>query len=155
MCARAVHDGETHQFTGGLFAVPPGREAELLDLLDEGDPVDIARWVSGLYRPPTLATREGEPMVECELEIRVSDPAGARRYLEATYEAEGSDDQTMGGDVRPQRRREDPPGAPSPRRGPAVCDNDQRARADRVLAATRGVPPSRSQWSPTAADRWT
>jgi hypothetical protein len=88
VCGRAVHDGETHRLIGGLFGVPPGREARLLDLLDEGDPVAIAAWVAALSRPPVLYTREGEPMVECELVVDVADEDATRAFLDATYEVE-------------------------------------------------------------------
>ncbi|MGH9010767.1 MAG: SEC-C domain-containing protein, partial [Acidimicrobiia bacterium] len=88
VCARAVPDGAGHQFIGGLFPVAPGQEATVLDLLDDGDPLAIAGWVAGLYRPPVLQTREGEPVVECELVVDVGDAAAARAFLDATYEAE-------------------------------------------------------------------
>ncbi|MGH9106091.1 MAG: SEC-C metal-binding domain-containing protein, partial [Acidimicrobiales bacterium] len=58
VCARAVPDGEGHQFIGGVFDVRAGTEAQLLDLLDEGDPEAIAAWVARLERPPVLRTRE-------------------------------------------------------------------------------------------------
>lgn len=89
VCGRAVPDGETHQFLGGLFAVPPGREAELLDLLDEADPFGIARYVGALHRPPTLVTREGEPLMACTAEVQVPDPAAARAVLDPRYEQHG------------------------------------------------------------------
>jgi hypothetical protein len=51
VCARAVPDGHTHQFVGGLFPVAPGTETAVLDLLDDADPEEIADHVAGLYRP--------------------------------------------------------------------------------------------------------
>jgi hypothetical protein len=42
-----VPDGQTHQLVGGILPVPAGSEADLLDLLDEADPVAIAEWVGG------------------------------------------------------------------------------------------------------------
>jgi hypothetical protein len=50
VCGRAVPDGETHQFIGGLFAVPPGTETELLDLLDEGDAFELLEHIAALER---------------------------------------------------------------------------------------------------------
>jgi hypothetical protein len=47
VCGRAVPDGQTHQLVGGILPVPAGSEADLLDLLDEADPVAIAEWVGG------------------------------------------------------------------------------------------------------------
>ncbi|HTT91521.1 MAG TPA: SEC-C domain-containing protein, partial [Acidimicrobiales bacterium] len=71
MCARVVPDGQGHQFLGGSFAVRPGTEAELLDLLDEGEPEAIASWAAALDRPPVLRTRENEPSVACKAVIEV------------------------------------------------------------------------------------
>lgn len=50
VCARAVPDGVTHQFVGGIFTVPAGRERELLDLLDEGDGLALLFYVAALHR---------------------------------------------------------------------------------------------------------
>lgn len=50
ICARAVPDGFTHQFIGGMFSVPPGRETELLALLDDGDGQDLLSYVAALHR---------------------------------------------------------------------------------------------------------
>ena len=50
VCARAVPDGLTHQFVGGLFAVPPGREIELMALLEDGDGLDLLSYVAALHR---------------------------------------------------------------------------------------------------------
>lgn len=86
ICARAVPDGETNQFIGGIFIVKPGQEEKVLDLCAAGDPYDIASWVGGLYRPPRMTTREGEAIVSCEAVWRVDDPAAARRELDAVYE---------------------------------------------------------------------
>ena len=52
ICARAVPDGEGHQFVGALFNVAVGDEAALLNLLDRGDPEELAAWVGRLERPP-------------------------------------------------------------------------------------------------------
>jgi SEC-C motif len=48
LCARAVPDGQSHQFLGGLFIVRTGTEAALLELLDEADPEAIAAWAAAL-----------------------------------------------------------------------------------------------------------
>jgi hypothetical protein len=50
VCSRVVPDGQTHQLVGGILPVRAGGEADLLDLLDEADPVAIAEWVG---RAPT------------------------------------------------------------------------------------------------------
>lgn len=89
VCARAVPDGESHQFVGTLFPVAPGTESDVLDLCDEGDPLAICLWVAGLHRPPALRTREGEPMVTCAATVEVGDPASARLVLDRCFDAEG------------------------------------------------------------------
>lgn len=86
LCARAVPDGETHQFVGGLFPVTPGTETALIDLLDEGDPYEIAAWARDLRRAPELRTRENEPLVECEIEVTTDDLDRLVAHLDATYE---------------------------------------------------------------------
>jgi hypothetical protein len=50
VCARAVPDGETNQFVGGLFAVAPGTESTLLHLLDDGEPEDILEYAGVALR---------------------------------------------------------------------------------------------------------
>lgn len=87
-CGRAVPDGQSHQFVGGLFPVDPGREVGVLELLDRGDPEEIADHVAGLYRPPGLQTREGEVMIECDVVIDVADWHDVRSFLDAAYEAD-------------------------------------------------------------------
>ncbi|MGH9111869.1 MAG: YecA family protein, partial [Acidimicrobiales bacterium] len=86
ICGRAVPDGQAHQLIGGVVPVPPGRERQLLDLLDDADPEAIAGWVAGLYRLPVLHTREGEASVECELVVDVGDRDAALAFLDATYD---------------------------------------------------------------------
>jgi len=61
-CGRAMPVGSHFQFMGGLFAVAPGTEAALLDLLDERDALKIAVYVARLERPPVFQNREGEPL---------------------------------------------------------------------------------------------
>lgn len=89
VCARAVPDGVSHQFVGGLFRVAPGTEMVVLELLDEGEPEDLLEYVAALERPPSLRTREGEPMVICEAAVEVPDPAAAARWLDGAYERQG------------------------------------------------------------------
>ena len=91
VCGRAVPDGVTQQFIGGLFPVAPGTEGRVLDLLDEGDAEELLAHVADLHRPPALKTREGEDLVACEATVHVPDPDPARRFLDATYEAEGDE----------------------------------------------------------------
>ncbi len=60
ICARAVPDGLTHQFIGGLFAAEPGREELLLDLLATGDGEALLTYVAARHRPPVLIGPDGE-----------------------------------------------------------------------------------------------
>jgi hypothetical protein len=91
ICARPVPDGKSRQFVGGLLPVHPGREAELLDLLDEGEPEMLAEYIGGLERPPRLVTRENEPLVLCKAVLAIGLPDGAREILDARYEASEPD----------------------------------------------------------------
>jgi hypothetical protein len=85
ICGRAVPDGVGHQFVGAVFPVRAGTEAELLDLLDDGDPEKIAAWVARLERPPTLQTREGEATVMCEAVLHLPAPDQAHETLARLY----------------------------------------------------------------------
>lgn len=58
ICARVVADGESNQLVGGVFAVQPGTEEQVLDLCAEGDTEALAAWVGNLHRPPRITTRE-------------------------------------------------------------------------------------------------
>lgn len=91
VCGRAVPDGETHQFVGGLFSVAPGTEVDLLDLLEENDAHELARYVAVLDRPPTLHTREGEPLVACTAVLEVPDPGAAKASLDRRYRGDEPD----------------------------------------------------------------
>lgn len=62
ICARAVPDGETNQFVGGIFSVQPGTEETVLDMCIDGDGEALAAWVGALERPPRIVTPEGEPI---------------------------------------------------------------------------------------------
>ncbi|HET7719071.1 MAG TPA: SEC-C metal-binding domain-containing protein, partial [Acidimicrobiales bacterium] len=85
VCARAVPDGETHQFVGGLFPVAPGTEPAVLALCEAEDPEALCEYVGSLYRPPELRTREGEPIVACTAVLELADPAAATSVLDAHY----------------------------------------------------------------------
>ena len=90
-CGRAVPDGETHQFIGGIFAVATGQEKDLLDLLDERDGEELLAWVAARERPPRLSTREGEDLRACTAVVEVPDADAARVALDRVYDAGGSD----------------------------------------------------------------
>jgi SEC-C motif len=90
ICARAVPDGQAHQFIGGVFTVTPGTEGPLLDLLDRGDPFELVEHLTAIEQPPAMRTREDEPIVSCEAVVEVPDAGATRRLLDLHYR---SDDQ--------------------------------------------------------------
>lgn len=94
VCGRAVPDGQGHQFVGGMFGVRAGQEAQLLDLLDEGEPEAIAAWAAALDAPPKMATREREPMVICTAVLQAQHPSAARVALSRLYELSEENDST-------------------------------------------------------------
>ena len=89
LCGRAVPDGESHQFVGGLFGVSPGRETHLLDLLDTRDGLDLLKYVAAQNRPPTMVSPEGDPLVECHAVVEVPDADNAAAELGRRYAADG------------------------------------------------------------------
>jgi hypothetical protein len=91
LCGRAVPDRQSRQFAGGLVPVPAGRERDLLALLDEEDGEAFLAWVGRFERPPTVTTRDGEPLVTCRAAVRVPAPAAAREVLDRLYEPEPPD----------------------------------------------------------------
>ncbi|MFI5040779.1 MAG: YecA family protein [Acidimicrobiales bacterium] len=86
-CGRAVPDGDTHQLVGSVFPVAPGTEADVLELCDEGRGHEICDYVARQHRPPTLQTREGEPLISCSAVVEVPDPVQARLVLDNRYRA--------------------------------------------------------------------
>jgi SEC-C motif len=89
-CGRVVSDGTGHQVLPGAFNVRPGYEAALMERLDEGDGYDIMEWLAKDDAPPTIQTREGEPMVLCETTLTV-DGTEARRFLDNQFEEREGD----------------------------------------------------------------
>jgi hypothetical protein len=87
ICARAVPDGEGHQFIGGMFPVAPGRELGILALCEDGGGYELCQAVAALHRPPLLQTREGEPLVTCTAALDFPDEAAVRSFLDANYQA--------------------------------------------------------------------
>ncbi|MHB8219494.1 MAG: YecA family protein [Acidimicrobiales bacterium] len=89
-CGRAVPVGSTFQLVGGVFPVPPGNEADVLDLLDEGDPIAIAAYVARSERPPVLNNREHEPLTLRTVTVAVTDRAAVVAALTKHYEPDDS-----------------------------------------------------------------
>lgn len=57
VCARAVPDGQSHQFIGGIFPVAPDQERDLLNLLDERDGLTLLTYVADLHRSGSAGLR--------------------------------------------------------------------------------------------------
>lgn len=145
VCGRAVPDGESHQLIGGVVPVPPGRERDLLDLLDDADPETIADWVAGLYRLPTLQTREGEASVQCELVLDVGDANAARAFLDATYKASDATDGQSWVELYPINEDEEILRARITLDGSRLSvSTTSEERADRVLATVLAWFPAAS-----------
>jgi len=89
VCARAVPDGETHQFVGAVFPVAPGREKDVIALCEDGDPEALCEYVGALHRPPAIHTREGVPFVSCRAVLEVPDRQEAERALDGSYRRNG------------------------------------------------------------------
>ncbi len=69
VCGRAVPDGQSHQFVGGLFVVPPGRERDVLALLDQRDGLALLAYVADLLRPPVIVGPDGRVLELGELDL--------------------------------------------------------------------------------------
>lgn len=74
VCARAVPGGELHQFAGGIFRVAPGTEGQVLELLDDGDGVELLGHVADLHRPPVVVGPGGHRVQVGSAPSRASTP---------------------------------------------------------------------------------
>ena len=96
ICARVLPDGGSNQICGGVFFVRPGREARVIDILDEPNPTLLAdrllAYLAAESRPPTLQTTEGEPLIQCEMVLQVFDSEHAREVLDRRYVSSGPDE---------------------------------------------------------------
>ena len=90
ICARVVPAGDTTQIFGGIEPVALHQRDELVALLDsEPDPVDLISFLSLRFAPPVLQNTEGDPLVLCEVTLRVEDSAALAVELNKTYERAG------------------------------------------------------------------
>jgi len=77
------------QIFGGMEPVSLGERDDLVALLDDGpDPVKLVAALSRRFAPPVLQNTEGEPLIVCDAELRVDDPAALTRALDDTYQRE-------------------------------------------------------------------
>ncbi|MGH3900112.1 MAG: SEC-C domain-containing protein [Pseudonocardiaceae bacterium] len=135
VCARAVPDGESHQFVGGIFEVAPGTERAVLDLLDERDGLALLAYVADLHRPPVIVGPDGRP-----IELDLSAAPAAPRPLPTPAEQEA-----LLEFLEAQERRwceEEVPalGGITPRQ--ATADPTRRDELARLIASFPEVDPS-------------
>ncbi len=87
ICARVVPAGEVMAFFGGLEPISVGERAAIIELLDgEPDPAELVTRLSARFAPPTLSNTEGDPLVFCEVDARVPDPARLAIGLDRAYD---------------------------------------------------------------------
>ena len=87
ICARIVPAGDTMQIFGGIEPVDLRLRDELIALLDEEpDPDELVELLSARFAPPTLSNTEGDPLVFCEVTLRVPDPAALADQLDGRFE---------------------------------------------------------------------
>ena len=98
ICARIVPAGDTMQIFGGIEPVDLRLRDELVALLDgEPDPDELVELLSARFAPPTLSNTEGDPLVFCEVTLRVPDPAALAAELDSRFkrqEVANGDDTT-------------------------------------------------------------
>lgn len=142
ICARVVPTGEGMEFFGGAEPVALHERDPLIELLDdEPDPMELVAFLTRRFAPPTLINTEGDPMVICEAQIRVSDPVALAAELDECYERTDADPPQWIEFVTTdgmQRVR-----ATLALDGDTVAvDTNSDARMDRVLAVLRGIAPA-------------
>lgn len=155
ICARIVPAGDTMQVFGGIEPVPAMIRDELIRLLDEEvDPTALCEILSRRLAPPTLQNTEGEPLVFCELRLRVSDPEVVAAGLDRRYESIGPtrDDPAAASDTGSCAEREwieqvttfgmERIRATVRLAGDVLTvETNSEARADRVLGVVRELDP--------------
>lgn len=88
VCARVVPVGSELQFYGGIEPVHPSQRHHLIDMLDNHvEPDDLVDFLSARFAPPTLSSREGDPIVLCEAQFELGELNGIRRKLSRAYGA--------------------------------------------------------------------
>lgn len=84
VCARAVPDGgDGHRFVGGVLAVPPGAEQEVLRIVEARAGAELLSFAAAMERAPEMLDPDGDPIVLCEATLRV--PADAAGVLDKRY----------------------------------------------------------------------
>jgi hypothetical protein len=84
VCTRAVPDGTGLQFVGVPFAVGPGHERHVMELLDDGDGIGLLEWVAARAADSQLVSADGDELMLCETVATV--PDGAAEVLDQLLE---------------------------------------------------------------------
>ncbi|OZC50753.1 hypothetical protein CH267_22090 [Rhodococcus sp. 06-621-2] len=76
------------QFCGGLEPVHPSHRHDLIEMFDnQAEPEDLAEFLGARVAPPTISSREGDPIVFCEAQLELGELNGIRRKLSRKYGA--------------------------------------------------------------------
>lgn len=87
ICARVVPADDIMQIFGGIEPVALHQRDELVALLDsEPDPIELISFLSRRFAPFAVENTEGDPLVLCEVTLKVEDSAALIDELDETYE---------------------------------------------------------------------
>ncbi len=88
--AHPVFDGTGYQFVGGIQPLPlSARDAVIAALDEDADAEQLAEVIGGCFAPPTLANREGEPIVLCRARYAGADSQALAARLDELLEPAG------------------------------------------------------------------
>lgn len=88
---RALPVGDGWRSYGGFVPMPPPLRDRAIDVLDRGDPFEVATLIGWCFAPPTLSNTDGDPLEYHELTWEVPDEAAARVALHAAGLDDGGD----------------------------------------------------------------
>jgi tetratricopeptide (TPR) repeat protein len=87
LLARLLPVGAGWRLSPATMDVPSELRDPLRTFLDEDpDAVEIAAWIAAAEQPRAVETTDGDPLVRCELRLRVPDPAATARALDGALE---------------------------------------------------------------------
>ncbi|MGA9870558.1 MAG: SEC-C domain-containing protein [Rhodococcus sp. (in: high G+C Gram-positive bacteria)] len=88
ICTRVVPVGPELQCYGGIEPVHPSQRHHLINMLDNHvEPEDLVDFLSARFAPPTISSREGDPIVLCEAQFELGELNSIRRKLSRAYGA--------------------------------------------------------------------
>jgi hypothetical protein len=103
MLGRPLPVEDTWRAYSGFVPVRGALVDELLTVLDDPDPFDLAELIGRCLAPPAMSNTDGEPLVFHELTYRLPDPSAARAALAAsTLHTDGDDTFTLVRDTKNQ-----------------------------------------------------